>query len=149
MSPAPIRLERAVITPLHGHQEGRFFHGYYHCYCYLPLYIFSGPHLLAAKLRRADIDAAAGAVERASNFALVRPGSQFATDSALEGGGFEPAGHDTEAENAERDRHSDRNRRQSAAAAHGGVQDRADEKQRADRLEHERTAVGDALRGDR
>src|SRR3954469_11118477 len=53
----------ATDDPLHGHQEGRFFHGYYDCYCYLPLYIFSGPHLLAAKLRRADIDAAAGAVE--------------------------------------------------------------------------------------
>jgi len=53
----------ATDDPLHGHQEGRFFHGYYDCYCYLPLYIFSGPHLLASKLRRADIDAAAGAVE--------------------------------------------------------------------------------------
>jgi hypothetical protein len=53
----------ATDDPLHGHQEGRFFHGYYDCYCYLPLYIFCGPHLLAAKLRRADIDAAAGAVE--------------------------------------------------------------------------------------
>ena len=53
----------ATDDPLHGHQEGRFFHGYYDCYCYLPLYIFSGPHLLVAKLRRADIDAAAGAVE--------------------------------------------------------------------------------------
>jgi hypothetical protein len=51
----------ATDDPLHGHQEGRFFHGYYDCYCYLPLYIFSGPHLLAAQLRRADIDAAAGA----------------------------------------------------------------------------------------
>jgi hypothetical protein len=53
----------ATDDPLHGHQEGRFFHGYYDCYCYLPLYIFSGRHRLAAKLRRADIDAAAGAVE--------------------------------------------------------------------------------------
>jgi hypothetical protein len=56
----------ATDDPLHGHQEGRFFHGYYDgyydCYCYLPLYIYSGPHLLASKLRRADIDAA-GAVE--------------------------------------------------------------------------------------
>ena len=47
--------------PLHGHQEGRFFHGYYDCYCYLPLYVFCGRHLLAAKLRRSNIDAAAGA----------------------------------------------------------------------------------------
>ena len=53
----------ATDDPLHGHQEGRFFHGYYDCYCYLPLYIFCGRHLLAAKLRRADIDASAGAVE--------------------------------------------------------------------------------------
>ena len=53
----------ATDDPLHGHQEGRFFHGYYDCYCYLPLYIFCGRHLLAAKLRRANIDAAAGAVE--------------------------------------------------------------------------------------
>ena len=37
--------------PLHGQQEGRFFHGYYDSYCYLPLYIFCGRHLLAAKLR--------------------------------------------------------------------------------------------------
>ena len=42
----------ATDDPLHGHQEGRFFHGYYDCYCYLPLYIFCGRHLLAAKLRR-------------------------------------------------------------------------------------------------
>jgi len=53
----------ATDDPLHGHQEGRFFHGYYDCYCYLPLYIFCGRHLLAAKLRPANIDASAGAVE--------------------------------------------------------------------------------------
>ena len=53
----------ATDDPLHGRQEGRFFHGYYRCYCYLPLYIFDGRHLLVAKLRRADIDAAAGAKE--------------------------------------------------------------------------------------
>ena len=52
----------ATDDPLHGHQEGRFFHGYYDCYCYLPLYVFCGRHLLAAKLRRANIDASAGAV---------------------------------------------------------------------------------------
>jgi len=46
--------------PLEGHQEGRFFHGYYDCYCYLPLYIFVGEHLLCARLRTADQDAAAG-----------------------------------------------------------------------------------------
>ena len=43
--------------------RGRFFHGYYDCYCYLPLYVFCGRDLLAAKLRRANIDAAAGSVE--------------------------------------------------------------------------------------
>jgi hypothetical protein len=51
----------ATDDPVHGEQEGRFFHGYYDCY--LPLYVFCGRHLLAAKLRRANIDAAAGAVE--------------------------------------------------------------------------------------
>jgi hypothetical protein len=49
--------------PLHGEQEGRFFHGYYGHYCYLPLYLFCGEHLLAARLRPSNIDAAAGAVE--------------------------------------------------------------------------------------
>jgi Transposase DDE domain group 1 len=53
----------ATDDPLHGHQEGRFFHGYYDCYCYLPLYIFCGRHLLAAKLRRSNIDASADAIE--------------------------------------------------------------------------------------
>ncbi len=53
----------ATDDPLHGEQEGRFFHGYYDCYCYLPLYVFCGRHLLVAKLRSADMDAAAGAVE--------------------------------------------------------------------------------------
>jgi hypothetical protein len=53
----------ATDDPLHGTQEGRFFHGYYDGYCYLPLYIFCGRHLLVAKLRRSDIDASAGALE--------------------------------------------------------------------------------------
>ena len=48
--------------PLHGHQERRFFHGYYNSYCYLPLYIFAGDQLLCARLRPADQDGAAGAV---------------------------------------------------------------------------------------
>jgi Transposase DDE domain group 1 len=47
---------------IHGNQEGRFFHGYYGNYCYLPLYIFSGEHLLCARLRRSNIDGAEGAV---------------------------------------------------------------------------------------
>jgi hypothetical protein len=53
----------ATDDPLHGQQEGRFFHGYYDTYCYLPLYVFCGRHLLAAKLRSANIDASAGSVE--------------------------------------------------------------------------------------
>jgi hypothetical protein len=63
-APAQIILDLdATDDPLHGNQEGRFFHGYYDCYCYLPLYVFCGRHLLAAKLRRSNIDASAGAVE--------------------------------------------------------------------------------------
>lgn len=53
----------ATDDPLHGHQEGRFFHGYYRHYCYLPLYIFCGEHLLCARLRQADQDGAAGTTE--------------------------------------------------------------------------------------
>jgi hypothetical protein len=46
--------------PLHGKQEGRFFHGYYDSYCYLPLYIFCGQHVLCARLREANHDASFG-----------------------------------------------------------------------------------------
>jgi hypothetical protein len=53
----------ATDDPLHGNQEGRFYHGYYRCYCYLPLYIFCGDHLLLAKLRSSNIDAASGSVD--------------------------------------------------------------------------------------
>ena len=53
----------ATDDPLHGEQEGRFFHGYYGGYCYLPLYIFSGSHLLCARLRSSNVDASAGAVD--------------------------------------------------------------------------------------
>jgi hypothetical protein len=53
----------ATDTPLHGQQEGRFFHGYYGHYCYLPLYIFCGEHLLCARLRPANQDASAGSIE--------------------------------------------------------------------------------------
>jgi hypothetical protein len=53
----------ATDDPLHGEQEGRFFHGYYDCYCYLPLYIFCEDHLLSAKLRVSNIDPAEGVVE--------------------------------------------------------------------------------------
>jgi len=53
----------ATDDPLHGHQSGRFFHGYYRNYCYLPLYIFCGDHLLCSRLRPADRDASAGSVQ--------------------------------------------------------------------------------------
>jgi hypothetical protein len=77
----------ATDDPLHGHQEGRFFHGYYDCYGYLPLYIFCGRHLLAAKLRRSNIDASAGAVAEIARvigqirarWPRVRPGPQRAS----------------------------------------------------------------------
>jgi len=63
--PAEIILDLdATDDPLHGHQLGRFFHGYYDGYCYLPLYIFCGEHLLCGKLRPADIDASAGALKQ-------------------------------------------------------------------------------------
>src|ERR1700731_734097 len=53
----------ATDDPVHGEQEGRFFHGYYDCYCSLPLYIFCGRHLLAARLQPASVGAASNAVE--------------------------------------------------------------------------------------
>jgi len=53
----------ATDSPLYGGQEDRFFHGYYKHYCYLPLYIFAGEHLLCARLRPSNIDAAAGSLE--------------------------------------------------------------------------------------
>ena len=85
----------ATDDPLHGEQEGRFFHGYYDCYCYLPLYVFCGRHLLVAKLRRADLDAAAGAVEEIARIVaqvrrrwprvriLLRADSGFARDGLM------------------------------------------------------------------
>jgi hypothetical protein len=65
----------ATDFPLHGHQEDRFFHGYYDCYCYLPLYIFAGNHLLWAELRPSNQDAATGAPE-----AVARIVSQLRSD---------------------------------------------------------------------
>jgi Transposase DDE domain group 1 len=63
--PAEIVLDLdATDDPVHGNQLGRFFHGYYKSYCYLPLYIFCGEHLLCAKLRPSNIDAAAGSVKQ-------------------------------------------------------------------------------------
>ncbi len=85
----------ATDDPLHGHQEGRFFHGYYDCYCYLPLYVFCGRHLLAAKLRPANIDGAAGAVEEVARIVaqirahwpttriILRADSGFARDALM------------------------------------------------------------------
>ena len=63
-APAEIVLDLdATDDPVHGQQEGRFFHGFYDGYCYLPLYVFCGDHLLVAKPRRSNIDGNAGAVE--------------------------------------------------------------------------------------
>ena len=85
----------ATDDPLHGHQEGRFFHGYYDCYCYLPLYVFCGRHLLAAKLRPANIDGSAGAVEEIARIVaqirarwpktriVLRADSGFARDALM------------------------------------------------------------------
>jgi hypothetical protein len=85
----------ATDDPLHGHQEGRFFHGYYDGYCYLPLYITCGRHLLAAKLRRANIDAAHGAREELARITaqirarwpkvgiIIRADSGFARDELM------------------------------------------------------------------
>lgn len=64
-SPEEIVLDLdATDDPIHGAQSGRFFHGYYKSYCYLPLYIFCGEHLLLAKLRPSNIDAAAGSAKQ-------------------------------------------------------------------------------------
>src|SRR5438128_4617081 len=85
----------ATDDPLHGHQEERFFHGYYDSYCYLPLYVFCGRHLLAAKLRPANIDASAGSVEEVARVAarirqrwpevriLLRADSGFAREALM------------------------------------------------------------------
>ena len=95
-APAEIVLDLdATDDPLHGHQEGRFFHGYYNCYCYLPLYIFCGRHLLAAKLRRSNIDASRGSVDEVERIVtrirrkwrrvriILRANSGFARDELM------------------------------------------------------------------
>jgi hypothetical protein len=86
----------ATDDPIHGHQEGRFFHGYHDCHCYLPLYVFCGRHLLAAKLRRSNIDASAGAVEEVARIiaqirarwprvrVLLRADSGFAREALMD-----------------------------------------------------------------
>ena len=85
----------ATDIPLHGHQEGRFFHGYYDNYCYLPLYVFCGRHLLLARQRRSNIDAAAGSVEEVARMVaqirkawprvkvILRADSGFARDALM------------------------------------------------------------------
>jgi hypothetical protein len=85
----------ATDDVIHGHQEGRFFHGYYGNYCYLPLYIFSGEHLLCARLRRSNIDAADGAVDELTRIVgqirqswptvsiIIRADSGFCRDELL------------------------------------------------------------------
>ena len=63
-APRQIVLDLDVTdTPLYGRQEDRFYHGYYNQYCYLPLYIFCGDHLLCARQRRSNQDASAGSGE--------------------------------------------------------------------------------------
>ena len=85
----------ATDDPLHGHQEGRFFHGYYRCYCYLPLYIFCGEHLLCARLQPSSQDASAGCLEELGRIVLqirrhfpetrinIRADSGFCRDSIM------------------------------------------------------------------
>jgi hypothetical protein len=95
---APTRLVLdldATDDPLHGAQEGRFFHGYYGNYCYLPLYIFCGSELLLAKLRPANIDASAGSLEQVQRIVralreawpgvqiILRADSGFARDELM------------------------------------------------------------------
>mgnify|MGYP003402573839 FL=1 len=85
----------ATHDPIHGEQEGRHFNAFYDCYCYLPLYIFAGRHLLAAKLRSADTDAADGAKDEIARIVaqirerwpdvriILRADSGFARDDLM------------------------------------------------------------------
>jgi hypothetical protein len=85
----------ATDDPLHGEQEDRFFHGYYGCYCYLPLYVFCDEHLLCARLRPSNIDAAKGSLEELERIVgqirerwldvkiIVRGDSGFARDDLM------------------------------------------------------------------
>ena len=86
----------ATDDPIHGNQEGSFFHGYYNCYCYLPLYIFSGDHFLGGILRQSNIDACAGTKEELERIVphirkkwpnvkiIVRGDSGFCRDEIME-----------------------------------------------------------------
>jgi hypothetical protein len=101
----------ATDDPLHGHQEGRYFHGYYGSYCYLPLYVFCGDHLLVAKLRTADRDGADGAVGELERVVaqirerwpeveiLIRADSGLARNARLERA-IDRAMHEVQAEQA-------------------------------------------------
>lgn len=85
----------ATDDPVHGNQEGRFYHGYYRHYCYLPLYIFCGEHLLRARLRTSKIDGSAGTVDELGPLVaqirerwpkvqiIVRADSGFARESIM------------------------------------------------------------------
>lgn len=85
----------ATDDPVHGNQEGKFFHGYYRCYCYLPLYVTCGDHVLVATLRTADRDAADGAAQTLARLVarirarwpevpiVVRGDSGFARDAFM------------------------------------------------------------------
>jgi hypothetical protein len=85
----------ATDDPVHGEQEGRFFHGYYGCYCYLPLYIFIDDHLVCARLRPSNIDASAGSLEEVQRIVkrlrftwpdakiILRADSGFCRDSLM------------------------------------------------------------------
>jgi hypothetical protein len=85
----------ATDDPVHGGQQGKFFHGYYRCYCYLPLYVTCGDHLLVAKLRTSNRDAADGSTEVLSYLVerirkrwpkvriIVRSDSGFARDGFM------------------------------------------------------------------
>jgi hypothetical protein len=85
----------ASDVPLHGNQEGAEFHAYYDHHCYLPLYVFCGRHLLAAKLRPANIDGSAGAAEEIARIVtqirerwpmvriILRADSGFARDALM------------------------------------------------------------------
>ena len=77
----------ASDDPVHGEQEGRFFHGYYGHYCYLPLYIFCGNFLLCARLRPSNIDASAGAVGELERdlFQLEDSAAVFAANQEVRG----------------------------------------------------------------
>ena len=85
----------ATDDAVHGRQEGRFFHGYHGCYCYLPLYIFCGNFLLCARLRPSNVDASAGVVEELERIVpqirarwpkvsiLLRADSDFSRDGIM------------------------------------------------------------------